>query len=254
MTTLKPYPDNDSSVPRYKVSLPETIQTKASRFPPGFPPDYPAACIDTYAREILSIAASTKGEFHIVINLQEFTNTDFNWLPYTLAIHAITLTSESKVFFEGMRPDDYSREIDMLRPMKPLNAIHNFVVYLSTPNGDRPKRVFEQQPDGSFVSLEKRLIPKYAGIHGFDRYYLSWLVKPYMTCDMHSSFIYCTHPFDHIPVCNLTEGLRQIYATRTEMVKRGVKDPDIEKAVFMHDQMQTVVLRPYWRIDDKPIN
>ena len=246
LTTLVPDPKEGVAVPRYKVSLPDRIDIAYEHFPEGFPVDAPAMVTDAFARDVLALSEKTDGTFHIHIDLPDFLNVKYPWMPFTLALHALILAPHCNVFFRGMDPVKYSETLDEMRPCNPLECIRNFVTYLFTTKGDRPGRVFEQVPSGSFVSFGWRIMDLYRT--GFAPYYLSWLRHPYkVAATDRVPAIYQTHPFDHLPVRNLIWGDVGNFLTKSQMKTAGVTDPDIEDAVLMHDQIGTVRLVPYWR-------
>ena len=249
MNTLQACAANKKDIPAYMFSIARLCEPAEEYFPIGFLPDYAAVVVDLFVRDILSVSLRTKGEFHVYIKLKDYTLSNIPWLPFTLALHAITQSTKCCVFFEGIAPDEYSKIVDSYRPYSPLNCLKNLVAYLCTPKGDRPKRVFEQLSNGLYISFEERIMGLYQDPSSFERRYLKWIVNPYKTYNNWSPYVYFTHPFDHLPVRNLTRGLKNIYLSRTEMKKIGISNPDINKAVLMHDQIQTVVLRPYWYID-----
>ena len=235
-----------TSVPRYKIRLPVRAKTDPGHFPEGFLPDLPAILTDTFAREILELSEKHKDSLHLFIDLPEFIDKEYPWLPYTFALHALILAPQCNVFFRGMDPVEYSDRIDENREMNPLRCIDNFCVYLTTTRNDRPRRIFEEVPTGSFVSFEYRIMPMIRGVSfGFSPAYSYWLIRPYRT-GLGRYPAYSTHPYDHLPVRNLTRELMGRYFTKAQWEAKGKTVPGIDKAVFLHDQMRTVVLRPYW--------
>ncbi len=247
MNILVPQTDKESPIRRYAVAIPDVIAPVPDHFPEGFPADYPAAVTDAFARDILELSETVQDTFHVFIDLQEFLNTEYPWMPFTLALHAVILAPQCNVFFRGTDPVRYSMQIDAQRPRQPLCCIQNFVAYLCTKTGDRPRRVFEQVPSGSFVSFEYRIMDSIGMTGGFHPYYRSWLLYPY-EIRVGSEISFKTHPFDHLPVKNLSGELAAFYFTKAQLKKIGEKNPDIDKAVFLHDQIGTVTLRPYWKI------
>ena len=251
MITLQPYSKKDFDLPGYKVTLPTEMPVATSCFPFGFPADYPARVTDLFVRDILFAPFDEKERFNVFIELGESAFGGYGWLPFTLAIHAITQAPNCSVFFEGMTPDAYSELLDAKRAYNsaPLDCIRNFVTYLNTPKGDRPGRVYEQAPSGDFVPFSERVMGLFADRPGFSPYYLRWIVNPYRVECSWSRRAFTTHPFDHMPVRNLTRGLDQEYLPRTELTKRGVTNLHVNDAVLMHDQIKTVALRLYWPAD-----
>ena len=247
MKTLIPLLGRDVPPQRFEVAIPDHIVPVPDHFPEGFPADYPATVTDAFARDILELSETVQDTFHVYINLQEFIDTEYPWMPFTLALHAIILAPQCNVCFRGEDPIKYSKAIDDRRPYKKLHCINNFVAYLCTKNGDRPRRVFEQVPSGSFVSFGYRIMDEIGRTGEFHPYYTSWLLNPY---EIHaaSGIVFKTHPFDHLPVKNLSRELNISFYTKAQIRKHGIRNPDINKAVLLHDQMFTVTLRPYWQI------
>ena len=247
LTILVPEPKEGVDLPRFRVSAPGNISSAPEHFPAGFPADYPATLTDIYAREIVSVSEAVDGPFHVFIDLPDFVHSKYAWLPFTLALHAVTLSPQCNVFFREMDPVYYSDLIDWGRPGRKMESIRNFVTYLRTKTGDRARRVYEQVSTGSFVSFEYRIMERYENAAYFSWYYMTWLQYPYrVASNGRGAFIYTTHPFDHLPVRNRTRCLMEDYLTKSQMRAFLKKDPDIRDAVLMHDQINTVVLRPYW--------
>lgn len=248
--TLVPDPADGITVPMRRVAIPSKIIPIPQHFPKGFPADYPAMVTNLFARDVIALSEDTEETFHIHIDLPEFIDSDYPWLPFTLALHALALTPQSIVFFRGMNPVNYSNLIDSRRPpYRALDCIRNFVSYLCTTKGDRPCRVFGQTPEGSFVSFDHDIMRAYGWTARFSLYYLAWLRNPYRTEAAHDrTVVYVTHPFDHLPVKNLTGQLKRSFLTKAQLKEHGIYNPDIEKAVLMHDQIRTVALRPYWPV------
>ena len=249
MNTLVSLPDERDPHKQFELFIPKLITHIPGHFPEGFPADYPATVTDVFARDILELSEKIQDTFRVYIDLPAFLDTEYPWIPYTLALHAIILAPQCSVYFRGMDPVAYSKNIDAKRPWKPLGCIVNFVAYLCTKKGDRPLRVFEQIPSGIYASFECRIMDKIGRTGRFLPYYRSWILDPYqINAHGHSEVVYMTHPFDHLPVKNLTPELRTSFLTKAQLKKYGIVNPDIEKAVLLHDQIGTVTLRPYWRI------
>ena len=251
MITLQPYSRKGVDIPGYKVMLPTEMPVAVNHFPFGFPADYPALVTDLFVRDILSASFDGEGYLEIFIELDESAFGGYGWLPFTLALHAITQAPKCSVFFEGMAPEAYSELLDAKRAYNstPLDCIRNFVAYLNTPKGDRPERVYEKTPAGDFVPFSERVMDLFMDRPGFTPYYLRWIEDPFRARCLWSLRTFTTHPFDHLPVRNLTRGFDKEYLPRTELKKRGITDLRIEDAVLMHDQIKTVALRPYWSVD-----
>ena len=247
MKTLIPVPalPGQDPLPRFKVAIPKNITPDPKHFPSEFPADYPATVTDFFARDILALNESVNGTFHVYINFPEFLHNEYSWLPFTLAMHALILAPQCNVFFCGMGPMEYSRLADAERgSRKPLYSIQNFVTYLRTKDRERPRRVFEQLSTGTFVSFEYRIMNEFRAF-GFSQYYERWMQYPF-EIRTHSGIVYYTHPFDHLPVKNLTWSLQMGYMTGPQRKTQRLAVPDIGSAVLLHDQMRTVALRPYW--------
>ena len=250
MKTIVPIqnlPGQNPAIPRFKIAIPDDIIPDPKHFPIGFIPDFPATATDMFLRDILALNENIKGPFHLYIDLPEYLYDEYAWLPFTLAMHALILAPECNVLFLGMSPVEYSLLIDVGRPpRKVLHCIQNFVMYLHTKDGNRSRRVFEQLPagSGSFASFDYRIMNE-IGRLGFSAYYRSWMESPFMM-ETYGGITYVTHPFDHLPVKNLTWELKMGYLTASQLKANKLPVPDIGKAVFLHDQMGTVALRPYW--------
>ncbi len=248
LTTLVPIPKENVTTLRYIVKIPGFLEHVEEHFPKGFQASPPATITDAFARDIIKLSEATDEEILIHIDLTDFYHifTRYRWLPFTLALHALILGPKCSVFLCGTDPIKYSDLIDAGRPARPLNSIRNFVTYLNTKSGDRSRRVYEQLPTGSFISFEYRIMDYFRQTLGFTPNYLSWLEHPYRTpAEDDESIIYTTHPFDQMPVRNRTTKLKDGYLTKTQMKACGLT-PAIDKAVLMHDQLETVALKPFW--------
>jgi len=258
MKILVPISTEGTSSPKFQVVLPKRAVNNPKHFPQKFRPDRPAVITDMFAREIVALSENIKGRFQVYIDLPEFINETYPWIPYTLELHAIILAPECCVYFQNMDPIDYSDLIDKKRREKPfwghsepLHCIRNFVCYLCTKTGDRSGRVFEQTKTGLFVPFKERIIGK-VDTSGFDEYYQGYVKNPYAPKKArYWDPQYFTHPFDHLPVKNLTKSIKTSYMTGPQLKAKKLPVPSINEAIFLHDQIETVTLRPYWKVPKK---
>lgn len=234
----------------FKIEVPQKIEFEPSHFPEGFPPDYPALFTDKYVREVLAIANESDERFNVFIRLNDFLEGRFEWLPFTLALHTVVLAPQARVYFYGMSIVNYSDSIDARNPRGPMRCLHNLCIYLDTTKGDRPGRIYDQTPSGDFLSFDEEIFPMSRSMGSyFSPYYNYWLVNPYHTApgaEMYGMPDYVTHPYDHLPVRNRSNNLKLGYFTERQWKEKGYSVPGIDKAVFLHDQLDTVRLRPYW--------
>lgn len=243
---LIPEPGREGEEKKFKISIPEKIVMNPGHFPQYFPADYPAIVTDKYVREILGIVEKTEEPFHVFIDLKDFIENEYPWIPYTLALHTLILAPKARVYFRGMDPVEFSEILDERNKRGPMECIRNFCVYLNTTKGDRPGRVYEQDSAGNYVSFWERIFRMMMnrGLM-YSPYYAYWLNNPFHTGNGEiTDFV--THPYDHLPVRNKARVLTANYFTKTQWKQKGYTVPGIDKAVFLHDQLGTVVLRPYW--------
>lgn len=239
---LVPEPDPKDKTKRFKVSLPKRVVHKAENFPPNFETDRPSAITDMYAREIIKMTEKNDKPFKVFIDLEEFVDINFPWLAFTIALHTLILAPKGLVYFRGINPKKFSRQLDIQNPRGVMDCIRNFCVYLNTTKGDRAGRVFEQVSTDEYTSFEVCIMPEMTRTNlTYSSYYNRWLYDPYVT-----ESGYVNHPFDHLPVKNMSRRLRDDYKTKAQWQNLGYDVPDIDKAVFLHDQIGTVSLRPYW--------
>ena len=255
MKILIPIPEEGASCPQFQVILPKRAVGAPSHFPKKFRPDNPAVVTDMLAREIVTLSESIDGPFDVHISLPGFINKTYPWVPFTLALHAVILAPRCRVYFHDANPVEYSDLIDKKRleipfwgHSEPLHCIRNFVVYLQTKTGNRPGRVFEQTADGTFIPFSQRIVHM-VDTSGFDEYYKTYVENPYPVRKAgYWDPQYYTHPYDHLPVKNLTRSLKSSYMTAAQLKAKRLPVPSIDEAIFLHDQIGTVTLRPYWKI------
>lgn len=234
-----------SSIPGFKIQIPVSADYNPVHFPTGFIPDYPASVTNSYIRELIGLSEKTDGPFHVFIDLPEFIDNDYPWIPFTLALHSLILREDCNVVFRGENIFRYSELIDSARPSKPLHCMQNFMTYLCTKGGNRAERVFNQKTTREVVPFGY-VMPSDENFRiGFTPYYAHWLMYPYRFTGPNGR-VYASHPFDHLPIKNLTGELRTDYLTKKQWEAKKRSVPSMDKAVFLHDQAGTVTLRPYW--------
>ena len=242
---LVPEPGNHPGAKAFRITRPDNLTSEIRHFPDYFPPDYPALMTNQLIRELLTITAQDAEPIKLYIDAKDFLKGSYPWLPFTLALHAIIVAPQATVYFRNTNPVDYSELLDYNNQRGNMECIRNFCVYLQTTDGNRPKRVFEQAKSGKYRSFAEKIFPEIMkrGNH-FSSYYYRWIQYPY---DMNMGlYTYYTHPFDHLPVHNLTKQLKNEYLTKSQWKEKGYDVPGIEQAAFMHDQINTVRLTPYW--------
>lgn len=259
MKILVPENAPDSSRLAFKVGLPDFHHVKMPdiydlmqrHFPAGFFADYPALYTDFLARDLLNLAKEGKGQVDIFIDIDEFRKINmYVWLPFTIALHCLILLPDCRVYSREWSFVDYSNAIDNWNRKGPMECIRNLCIYLNTPKGERAARLFDLTSSGVYVPFSEEIFPMIIskGTY-FSEYYAYWLRNPYRSTSSYldCGFIdYFNHPYDHLPVRNMTNLLRNNYFTENQWKEKGYKVPELEQAVFLHDQMNTVRLRPYW--------
>lgn len=203
--------------------------------------DYPSWLVALFERELSREMENELKSNALFIPVKMFEHSGYEWLPFTLAMHALIICPRIAVVFadeEAECLEDISKRIDLQRGRQ-LETLRNFAVYTNVSDDNRADRVYICNKSGGHKCYDE-LVRFRKG--GFSPYYKKWLKEPWYVDGM-----YYSHPFDHLPVRNCKPGtVLQQSKTRAQWAREGREVIDVSEYVLAHPQMGTVSLNRYY--------
>lgn len=203
--------------------------------------DYPSWLVALFERELSREMESGLKSDVLFIPVKMFENSGYEWLPFTLAMHALIICPRIAVVFadeEAECLEDISKKIDLQRGRR-LEALRNFAVYTNVSDDNRAHRVYLCNKEGGKSCYEELVRFRKDGL---SPYYKKWLREPW-----HVDGMYYTHPFDHLPVRNFRPGpVLQQSKTMAQWAKEGREVVDEGEYILAHPQIGTVSLNRYY--------
>lgn len=204
--------------------------------------DFPSVMVAELEKDLMEETNKGFRSKFILIRTSDYIGTGYEWLSFTLAMHALILTPDDiKVVISDESAAslrEISDRIDAARGRR-MQCFKNFAIYTNVVKDNRAPRVYlkNKNTGRDLVSCYDEIRNESYG--RFSPYYEKWLREPFC------AGAFFTHPFDHLPVRNIGLAFDE-FKTKKQWEKDGRRVVDDNDYLLAHPQMENVCLKRYY--------